>query len=107
MGEEESTIWDGLGQKWQGGPAPGSPEKCPRTWIGSVSGVRVGYAPIEGFSLCIVRTLNRILTLRGVHVRLPWQQTLSTWPKRVREYVNSRQDLGLLSVHQPSQSSAL
>lgn len=69
MREEESTIWDGLGQKWQGGPAPASPENCPRTWIGSVSGVGVGYAPNEGFSLCIVRTLNRILTLRGVHVR--------------------------------------
>lgn len=66
---EKSTIWDGLGQKWQRGPAPASPENCPRAWIGSVSGVGVVYAPNEGFSLCIVGTLNRILTLRGVHVR--------------------------------------
>lgn len=88
---EKSTIWDGLGQKWQGGPAPASPENCPRAWIGSVSGVSVVlevYAPNEGFSLCIVGTLNRILTLRGVHVRPSLATDLG---ERVRHNVDKTQ----------------
>lgn len=69
MRETKSTTWDGADQKWQGGPASASPEKSSRAWIGSVSGRSVVYAPNEGFSLCIVGNLSRILTLRGVHVR--------------------------------------
>ena len=87
MRQRESTISDGLGQKWQGSPAPASPEDCPRAWIGSVSGVSVVYAPIEGFSLCIVGTLNHILTLRGVHVHPSLAAVLVDMAKRMSEYV--------------------
>lgn len=95
---DKSTIWDGADQKWQGGPASASPEKCPRAWIGSVSGRSVVYAPNEGFSLCIVGNLNRILTLRGVHVRPSLAADLVDMAKRVSEYVQCKQrDAGPLT----------
>lgn len=108
MKETKSTIWDGLGQKWQGGPAPASPESCPRAWIGSVSGQSVVYAPNEGFSLCIVGALNCILTLRGVHVRRSLAADLVGKAKSVSEYVQCKQTIRAhisIKVNQSSPAS--